>query len=203
MTIVAGDILRTAVNFALNDGQQCQNVFYHERTGVAIISDQDHLDALELWAETMYAELVVDVNANVIPQLCQVDLIEWDVDQWLIAENIGIFTPTIVFTSNEHALPNQSSAFVIFKTARPKSVGKKFLPPYVETRQAGTFLEAGAVTTTVAWADDAVNDISLAALNDLVPGIVRTGANVWLEYTAAVVTNVLGSQRRRRPGTGS
>lgn len=203
MTVVAGDILRTTVNFALGDGSQYQNVFHHQRTGIAIIGDPSHVSTLKAWAEAMYAELVDIVKNNVVEQLSFVDKVDWSGTAWEVVENIGTFTPTFAPTAVGDALPNQVSPFVVFKTARPKSVGRKFLFPLTEAEQDAGIMIAGAVAAIVQWADDAVNDVTLTAGNFLVPGIPRTGVDSWLEFTVAIVTDLVGTQRRRRPGTGS
>lgn len=203
MGVSAGDILRTTVNFILNDGTLQQNVYHHQRTGVAIIDDAAHVATLKQWAEDAYNELIAEVKSDVVEQLSFVDKVAWVTDAWEVVENIGTFTPTFNPSGAAEALPNQSSAYVVFKTERPKSVGRKFLMPFIETTQSGTYLGAGTVTALVAYADDVVNNITLEVLNYLVPGIPRTGADVWLPFVIAVVTNVLGSQRRRRPGVGA
>lgn len=203
MTIVAGDILRTTCNFVLADGTLYQNVYHHKRSGVAVISDAAHVTALESWAEMMYGEVVGITKNDVVEQLSYVDQVEWSVDEWVIVDNLGTFL--ITFTPNvaDHALPNQMSPFIVFKTARPKTVGRKFLFPCTEVAQEAGILTPGVIAALVAFADDAVNDIELAALNYLVPGVPRTAVNEWQEFTVAIVTNLMGTQRRRRPGYGA
>jgi hypothetical protein len=203
MTVSIGDIVRTTVNFALADGTQYQNVYHHKRGGVGDFSDAAVVTALELWAEAMYQELVSLVRSNVVEQLSYVDRVEWDVSEWVVVENIGTFTPLFVPVAATDAMPNQVSPFVVFKTARPRTVGRKFLFPLTEAAQDAGILTAGSVTAIVAYADDAVNDIILAPAGTLVPGVPRTSVNDWQEFYVAVVTDLLGTQRRRRPGYGA
>ena len=203
MGVVAGDVVRTTIGFTLNDGTIAQNIFHHKRTGIGIITDAVIVSTIADWAEAMYAEIIVHIPSSVSNNLSSVDKVEFVDSKWTIVENIGTFVLVFAPTSNEGPLPNQSSAFVTLKTARPKSVGRKFLTPFVELAQDGTFLIPAVVEDIVAWADDAVNDIVIQLGDNLVPGIVRTGFDVFLEFTVAVVTNVLGSQRRRRPGVGA
>lgn len=203
MTIVAGDILRTSCNFTLPDGTLYQNVFHHKRSGVGILSDQTHLDTLETWAEDMYAELASQVDEDTGPALSTVDLVEWSVDEWVIVENIGTFLPTIAFGNVVDPMPNQLSPFVVFKTPRPKTVGRKFLFPFAEDQYTAGVLAPAAVAAMVAWADDAVNNLTLQVLDYLVPGVPRTGVNDWQEFYVAILGNIAGTQRRRRRGVGA
>lgn len=203
MALGVGDIVRTTVNFLLGNSVQYQNVFHHIFDGIGGISDAAVVADIKTWAETMYAELVTVTKNDVVEQLSFVDQVEYVVDKWKVVDNIGTFTPVFNPSATGDAMPNQTSAFVVFKTSRPKSVGRKFLFPGVETFQDAGIMIAAYVTAVVQWADDAVNDIVLDVANDLHPGIIRTGVNDFLVFDVAVVTDLLGSQRRRRPGYGA
>ncbi len=203
MTIVAGDILRTSINFSLADGTQYQNVFHHKRTGVGILTHAQHITAITSWAQDMYNEIITIVSDDVVEQLSYVDRVDFVVDQWEVVENIGTFTPTFNPSNVQEALANQMSAFVVFKTTRPKTVGRKFLFPMTEQHQDAGILSSTAVDALVLWANDAVNNITIQVLDYLVPGVPRVGVNAFYEFYVAIVTNLMGSQRRRRPGTGS
>lgn len=206
MTILAGDILRTSMNFLLGDGSLYQNVYHHRRIGPGlIITDAVHVAAISSWAETMYSELEAHVSSAVVEQLSSVDRVEWDGAKWEVTENIGTFlisfTPQVTPTV---AMPNQVSAFVTFKTQRPQTVGRKFLFPLTETDFASGIINAAAVTAIVAYADDAVNNITVEVpLDFLVPGVVRTTVDSFEDFTLALVTNISGTQRRRRRGHGA
>jgi hypothetical protein len=82
-------------------------------------------------------------------------------------------------------------------------VGKKFLFPFDEAKQADSILVAGAVTAMTAFGVIAIADIALGGDAILIPGIVRTGVEQWLSFQVAVVNDVIGTQRRRRPGVGA
>ena len=203
MALGVGDIVRTTVNFLLPDGTQYQNVFHHIFDGTGGISDAAVVSDINDWVEAMYADIDDHVHDETLEQLCSVDQVEWAIDKWVVIANIGTFTPAFVPTQALDVCPNQVSAFVVFKTARPKSVGRKFLFPTLEADQDQGILTGGYIAALVGWADDAVNDITLDVLNVLHPGIVRTGVNDFLVFTVAVVTNLVGTQRRRRPGYGA
>lgn len=202
MGVSAGDILKTTVNFALQDGSLCQNVFHHTRTGVGILNNAAHVAAVKLWAETMYNTIIDEVKATVLEQLSSVDKVEWIDGEWQVSENIGTFVPVFYPNGTAEQLPSQSSAFAVGKTARPKTVGRKFLPPFTEDCQAGTYLTTAALAAVVAWTDYYINDIVIVALNNLVSGVPRTAVEAWYPFTLGLVTDLLGSQRRRRPGVG-
>lgn len=203
MALGVGDVVRTSVNFLLANGVQYQNVYHHIFDGIGGISDAAVVADIQAWAEAMYDELVTYTHDGVVEQLSFVDQVEFVVDKWEVVDNIGTFTPNFVPVMNTGVTPNQVSPFVVFKTSRPKSVGRKFLFPAPEGNQDQGIMGAPYVAAVVAYADDAVNDIVLDVVNDLHPCIVRTGVNDILVFESAVVTDLLGTQRRRRPGYGA
>ncbi len=203
MTLGVGDIVRTTVNFLLPNSVQYQNVYYHIFDGIGGISDAAVVADIKTWAEAAYDELVGSTHSGTTEQLSFVDQVEWVTDQWETVANIGVFTPLFVPVGGTEYCPNQVSAFVTFKTSRPKSVGRKFLFPAPEALQNLGIMDGVYLGDVVSYADIIVNDIVLDIVNDLHPGIIRTGVNDFLVFTVAVVTDLLGTQRRRRPGYGS
>lgn len=198
-----GDIVRTSCNFLLASGDQYQNVFHHIFDGIGGVSDATVVSEIKDWADAMYSELDAITDADIVEQLSFVDQVEWDTDMWKVVANIGNFTPAFTPAISSAILPNQSSPFVVFTTARPQSVGRKFLFPILTSGQDSGVMGSGTVDAIVAWADDAVNDIEIDVANVLHPGVPRTAVNDWLNFTAAVVTNIVGTQRRRRQGFGA
>ena len=203
MALEVGDIVRTSCNFLLGSGDLYQNVFHHIFDGIGGISDAAVVADIKTWADTMYSEYDGAIDIAVTEQLSFVDQVEFLDGAWEVVANIGVFTPEMTPAVTADVLPNQSSPFIVFKTARPKSVGRKFLFPFTAAAQDNGIIEAGTVTLITAFAADALADIELDVVNVLHPGIVRTGVNDFLAFTVAVVTNLIGSQRRRRQGTGA
>lgn len=203
MTVLDGDYLRVTCNFELGDGTQYQNIYTYTRDGTDPVSDAAHVTAIDTQMEALYATLDSEVTADVTEQLSFVDRIAWSVDRWAVVENIGTFVPNFIPVAGGDAIPYQCAPFIVFKTTRPTSVGKKFLFPFDEAKQADSILVAGAVTAMTAFGVIAIADIALGGDAILIPGIVRTGVEQWLSFQVAVVNDVIGTQRRRRPGVGA
>lgn len=205
MAVVDQDILRVSANFELPNGTQYQNVFYWIRDGTDPISDANHIAGIKAKLETAYADLVGEVTDGVVEQLSFVDRIEFNeiVDEWRVVENIGTFTPTFTPTGGTAGLPHQCAPYIYFKTIRPRTVGKKFLFPFIEASQDDTILDAGAITALTAFATELLVDIVLGGDATLANGVPRTGVQSWYNFLVAVVSDVLGTQRRRKPGVGA
>ncbi len=205
MSVIDQDVLRVTCNFELGDGTQYQNIYHYIRDGTDPFNDADHTDLMRVAMNSAYDTLLALVKDDTTEQLSFVDRVAFNeiTDQWEVVENIGTFTLTFTPTGTADTIPYQSSPYLIFKTQRPKSVGKKFLFPLIETAQANTILEAGTITALVAYGVQALATRALGGDATLAPCIVRTGLNTSLNLLVAVVGDVLGSQKRRRPGVGA
>lgn len=205
MAVLNGDVLRVTANFELGDGTQYQNVYHYIRDGTDPYSDAIHVAAILAHQQAAYVTLETIVNSDATQQLSFVDRVEFNeiVDEWRVVENIGTYTIAWTPDGVDDTLPYQSSPYVVFKTQRPKSVGKKFLFPITEDRQADTVMTGGTVTAIVAYAAQILSAIELGGDATLTGVIVRTGVQTVLPLLVAVVTDILGSQKRRRPGVGA
>lgn len=203
MSVENGDILRTTANFTLPDGTQYQNVYHHIANFAASFGDPTIVDVLDTWLGNIYSNLLERVNSGTAIGVCNVDKVLWDGEEWAVIANVGSTIPTFVPTGSGDICPNQISPFVVFKTQRPRSVGRKFLFPALEVDQNQGVIVSALITALVAYAAGVMVDINLAPLSDLVAGIPRTAADVFYPFLLAIVTDLVGTQRRRRPGVGA
>lgn len=204
MTVQDGDFIRLLMNWTLDDGTLCQNKFDFVAQFVSPEADSIVVDDIETWVEGAYGNLSSYLLNSMTQDLCLVEELEWsEVEgEWVKVRDVGSFTPTIAFNDANEGLPNQSSAFVTYNTARPRTRGRTFLPPFGEDAQDSSFLTGAVVSALVLFAADAIDTIDIDLLEKLVRVVLRTAVHDYRGLTAAVVTNVLGSQRRRRPGVG-
>jgi hypothetical protein len=200
-----GDVLKAVAEFVLNDGSIVQNVFYYLASFAAVQSDAAVLAAIIGNIEDIYAEIVSDVSSTVAVNPTEVSEIAWDsgTGKWEVVRAVGTDTPTIVFTGAGDVLPNQNAMVIVANTTRPKSRGRKFFFAIPEGIQDEGDLESTAVADLVDAGADWINDTTISAGNDLVPGVPRTNNDVFLEFTMAIVNSIIGSQRRRKPGVGA
>lgn len=203
MTVVNGDVLRITVNFQLPDGTQYQNVYHMIAQFVASFGDETVVSEVQSWVEAVYATVITMVNSGTAEQVSSVDKVAWTGTEWEVIANIGTFVPSFVPTGAGDITPNQISPFVVFKTERPRSVGRKFLFPVMETDQNQGVLAPAAIALLVSYATEVMTDITMAPLSTLIPGIPRTAVNAFFTFLLAVVTDIVGTQRRRRPGVGA
>lgn len=203
MPIHGGDIVRASVNFVLGDGSQYQNVWHHIKVGATEHTNAFVTAAYVTHFNTVYGHLEDRAKVTVLPALCSLDQVEFVEGQWTITQNVGTWTPTWTGSSAGDPMPNQVSPYVLYKTPRPKTVGRKFLFPMTETNFDGSYIDGTLVTSITDFATASMVDIYLGVIDDMEMCIPRVGVAVEYRITHAIVTNVTGSQRRRRPGVGA
>ena len=202
MTVENGDILKVTTEFTLPSGTITQNIYHLRAQLAAPQADLSVQNAVEVWIEDIYAELEAATKSTVVANLCSIDKVEWDGSKWEVVANVGVFTPAFTPTAIQDIMPDQISPFIIYQTTRPKTKGKKFHFGFTENDFSGAFYTPALVNALVAAAAEVLAGIFLGPLNDLVPGVPRSTVNIFYDFMSAVVTNVTGTQRRRRPGVG-
>ena len=203
MTVQNGDILKTTTQFTLFDGTIMQNIYHHRCDFVDPLAEGTVLAGIQTWIEAALDNLEAVTHSGTVAGLASVDQVEWDGTKWEVTGNIGTFVPSFTPSAATDPMPNQNSPYAVFKTARPKTVGKKKLFPFTEVNFQGSSVAAGLVAAIVLYATDVLNNIVLGALHNLVPGVPRTAVDAFYEFVVAVVDNVTGTQRSRKPGVGA
>ena len=205
MTVANGDILKVTMEVTLDDGTIAQNVFRLEAQLAAPQADLTVVNAIEVWIEDCYNELSSELVDEITQNLCSVDEESWNavLGAWEVTRNVGLFTPTVTYGNLSDPLPNACAATATFDTDRPRSNGRKGMFPFGEDQQGSGFLEPSTLTAMAGFAAEVLAGILLSPFNNLVPGIIRVGVDAFLPFISASVTNVLGSQRTRKPGIGA
>jgi hypothetical protein len=204
MTVQDNDVLRAVMEVALEDGSIAQNVYTFFADLAASQSDLTVLNAIETYMEDAYSNMSSYLPNTMTQRVCWVDEIEWNATTglWEVTRKVGYFTPTIGFNDANEPLPNQSAPIAVFPTFRPKTRGRKFVFPFAEDAQDATFLVAAALGALADYAADVLADIVIGPLNELLPGVASTVTETFQNFDTAIVTNVLGTQRRRKPTVG-
>lgn len=205
MTVTNGDILKVVAEFTLESGTIAQNVYYLIADLIADQADLSVVNAIELWIESAYGQLSAQLYNTITQNVCSVNEIGWNAvsEQWEVTRFVGLFTPTIAFSAAVDGLPDQVAALATFTTTRPKTRGRKFMIPFGEASQDSSYLNPAALTAMADYADDILDGIFLGPLNELYSGVPRQAVGEFYEFIMGIVTNVLGTQRRRRPGVGA
>lgn len=204
MSLSNGEYVKTTYELELPDGSIGQNVWYHRANLTAAQGNAAVVTALDLWLETLMGYVAGRMSNQCTGRTCQFDKVAWDAGEgdWYVSERIGSSIPTVSYSAANDPLPNQVAPTIQFRTSRPKSFGRKFLMGFVEDETDGSFLESAAVTAIANLATYALDDVVISGGNVLEPIILRVGVQVALDLLSYVVTDIVGTQRRRRPTVG-
>lgn len=204
MTVANGEVLRVTLEGTLEDGTIWQNRFTFKASFSGDQSDAGVLSAVDTWLEDLYANVVADIPTAIQLATAVTQVIEWDSvgALWVITRLIGSSAIADSFANASEPLPNQIAPFVIGSTGRPKSKGRKFLPPFGEDRQDAGELISAAATNLGNWALDYISDPVVTGSEVLNSGVVREDANAFWPFATVAASSLLGTQRRRRQGIG-
>lgn len=205
MTVSPDDIIRGVVEFVLPDGSIAQNVYTYKMEATADQGDTDVRNAICSHLETAYSEVVANIADEVSINPFHAYVIEWDAGEgkWVLARDLGTETFDEQPESLDTSMPNQMAAVVTALTKTPKRRGRKFLPGYAENTATEGILETAVVTALTAFASEYIDSITTLANVEFVAGVVAEAADAFSAFYAAEVNNVMGTQRRRKPGVGA
>ncbi len=200
MTISPNAILRITATWTMPGTSLAQNVFYAKYVAGGAADEEDVVDDMLLWVETMFATMEDHMQAAVT-------LDGLDVSQWVSGTpgswvDIGEVAGTFVGLAIGEALPLGVALVVRASTDIVKALSRKYLPGLVES----------AVNENV-WETNVLTDAVLFIVEWLVgpTGDGRTyNGGTWSTVTQAfgkfigegVLSTIPGYQRRRKPGVG-
>ncbi len=204
MSVNDGDILKAVLEFVLADGTIIQNIVHWVAEFVTPQSEVDVLSAAKQYGEDLYGDIDTWVDQNVVVNPMTLHEIMWDPSEglWVVDRLIGITTPAITFAGATDPLPHQCSAVLVGNTARPKSRGRKFLAPFLDSAASGPDWISTVLTALGLVLNHYLADEVVTASNDLSPGVPRTAADEFLKFGTGIVNSIVGTQRRRKPGVG-
>jgi hypothetical protein len=163
------------------------------------------LSALASALDEMWGELESVLGDAIVFQPYSMSRVGWDSEEgkWLMQELLGEAASTVEPANIDAVSPNQIAATVRATTARPKSYGRKFVPGFSQNQMSGSELISGAVIALTSFLFYYLSDITLGGYGTLSPGVPRTEADTFLEFVTGVVNDIVGTQRKRKPGVGS
>lgn len=202
MTVDDNDLLQARVFFDMPEQVISECTFAYKADLAAPQTDATVLAAIDAQMDDMWTNLVTQITEDV--QLDHMELREmaWVTDVWEVVRHIGESIPGVTFTSIVEMLPHAVAPYITADTLIPKTRGRKFIPGFTEAQQVDSVLIAGAVTALAAFALDYIGTISIDGSNFLIPVVLSVVDGLARNLTSTNVSDIVGSQRRRKPGVG-
>lgn len=208
MSVAVGDIIRTTCRFKSGFSGDVVNVFHFcAVVGGGVESDSDVMDAIETLLDTAYGRLSTSLPNSLDPYDIRHEIVDWVAGKETTLRVLG--TRTWVLTnppaSSGEPLPAQAAAIVNFRTTLPKTFGRKYLGPMLESSNNGGTVNSGTMTAIGNFISDILTAINMTNLT-LDSGVLTYKSGTighFIEFAAGVINAIMGIQRRRRPNRGS
>lgn len=197
-----GEIVQIVVDFSNALGNHFQNKFVYLADFATSQPDSQALTAIGNHFGGMYDEVASWIHTSLDDPDVFVDVIEWVVDHWEVVRTVGSLILGTTFTGTADVLPFMDAAVAVARTARPRSRGRKFLPPFGEDAQVGTGLVAACKADLADWVSDYIDNLNVGTQSDLEPGVASVVTGTFLPFVNGFYDDLIGTQRRRRPGYG-
>jgi hypothetical protein len=199
-----GTIFKAAVTIDMPRVQLAQNVFYFHVSNPAseMISAAEVVTAIADWCDDFYTWLQPLVATDVTVDFVDVDNIAWVVDKWETIGNLGTGVISNTGESISDMLPHACAPVITAKTMAPKSRGRKFIAGVTENNVDDSIPTGDLLTDLLGAAVVWLTDISLGTSFDLEPCITCIDGVMRL-LVSTVISTVVGSMRRRKPGVGA
>lgn len=204
MTVSNDTVIRAVVEVDMPSLTIAQNVYGFKAVFQDDQDDQDVLDTIEGYFDSIYDELQGQMSDELSFRPGGVDEIEWNAvtDKWETTRAIGFVTPTSVPANIDDPFPNQNAPCLVANTFRPKTRGRKFIPGFAEDTADGSIITTAAMTALglalTAYLSDGVIDGS----NLLRVGVASLLNGVFQQFRDGSILDVMYTQRRRVPGVG-
>lgn len=197
MSITDGEILRIVASMLWGDGNINQNVFNAVITGGSPPYDEDDvIDDLSDWLDTMYANVVGQTSNNLDGNeiiVYKYDAIDDDWDE--VGSQAWVWTPT----GSGDYLPRAVAALVRLWTSDPDVQGKKYLPALTEAVLDSGLWSAGAITNLLLFAADWAGPfVGAASGGTITPGVWSVAQTVFKLASSHVATSTIPAYQRRR-----
>jgi hypothetical protein len=197
MAVQTNDILRVATRLTDVNGEAVVNVWHVRLDGGGPQDEEDVMDELEAYMETIYTNLIgvlhsgsnyLDINYFNVTTLNPMGSRPWPT----LTNNSGSGDP----------LPSQVSAMIRGTTGKSRNWARKFFGPFAEPNNTDNgYISSGAQSALIA----AGVDWLVGRINGgmtFVPVVWYSKNQTWRQITEAVVRGTWSTIRRRRHGRG-
>lgn len=199
MTISAGDVVKATARLEWGGSVAVQNVFYAESLAAVSVSDEDAMDDLAEWLETIYDSIAPYMMTTV----AFVDILFYDMTG---DRPIGQLSwPTLTTGSGVgHPTASLVSMVVTAYTSINRTRGRKFFGVFDNTLMANGLWVAALLTDMALAAGAWITSFTGGTSGQTwLPGVWRvTKIPHFTDFTEFVVRAIPGAQRRRKENVG-
>lgn len=186
-------ITRTILKGILGGSVQTRSMF----TGDVVLLSTDHdFDVITGYLNTIFAPVTTYISNVWVPT--SVEIQHYVDGEYITMED----TPyTYTFEGSGDWMPFLVSVVFVAKAIGKRLIGRKFLPGVTEAAASTNGLVSGAVAAFAAACACYIGTYTTPLGSTYTPGIVdKTGA--FHTFSSGILSTLLGTMRRRKPGIG-
>lgn len=206
-TIDPGEVVRVSCRFKTSFAGDIVNVWRWQNSGASPVTDTDFIAAAKAKLSTAWAIITSDIHSGVDPYDIRFDVVDFVAGKETVVKALGtdswiLSTPP---SGSGDMLPPMDAGLINFRSASPGSFGRKYVGGLLEGSQADGSLTSAAVTRFGNFAAEMLTALAAGGMTFNLGALSsKVGfAGNWIDFTAAVINAVLGTQRRRRKNRGS
>ena len=197
MSIQIGDVVRIQSRLLRNGVDAVQNVWHVAHESGAPVTDATWVSDVSALIDAEFQLLVAAFSTNIT----SLDLLFFNVTQDVTLPD-GAWATFSGGSGILEALPPQTSPMVYWRTAAARVIGRKFLPPMIETQSNDGIIPAGTLAILATFAANFLGSIIISQGN-IQFGVFNAITSTFNPYATALVPTELRTQRRRRTGVGA
>lgn len=186
-------VQRAVVKGLLGEAVQTRSMF---TATVVVIPGDEVEDYWGAYLDSIYANVVLFTGDWW--SAYEVEVSSFSGGSWVPFDSFAV---TYAGGVSGDVLPNASAAVLLGKASGLRHVGRKFLSAISEAKSDGNTLLAGAMVDAAAALLAYVTPLTTILGTELTPGILDK-AGTFHPFVSGVVSSILGSMRRRKPGVG-
>lgn len=202
MTVADNEMVEARVFFDMPEQVISECTFVYKSDFTTDQSDAAVIAAIDNQLDDMWTNLVTQIVSGVQLDRAEYNVKQWNGSIWETVRNLGESIPGVTFTNANDMLPHATAPYITARTAIPKTRGRKFIPGFAETEQADSILISTALSALSAFAIDYLSNIDVGGGNLLIPVVLATVDGLARNLVSSQVSDVVGTQRRRKPGVG-
>jgi hypothetical protein len=186
----------------LPGGNIAQNVWYWKLAGTTPVSEATALAAIATRISLCFAQVQSYIRSTVTLDTVAVHEWVWNgTDAWETGLYIGEAALSDAFAGAANMLPHAVAGIISASTSDVNRTSRKSVAGLDESTQDQSDIISAVVTALVNFGTQWLTDITLGGSEFLDPGLPG-GDGVFYPLLVAAVGDILGSQRRRKPGIG-
>lgn len=206
MAVPLNTVIRVSARFKNTSAGDVVNVYHWKTGGSGTPSETDVMNAIDTKLSTMWTLLNTNMPEEQDPYDIRYDLVDLVGGVEVVTQNLGTrsWTVTTPPSASTDGLPPMDAAVVNLRTAIPRVFGRKYIGQLTETTQNDGLLTGTILTNLASFITEYLTPITVSGTFTLTAGVITPrSATQFAAFISGAVNAVVGSQRRRRKGTGS